>query len=74
MSLENGEHGVLVQQILDTKKELEERNKPDTRNKIEIERENGLNDLSRQRERESTQREVQKLKDSIQVRRLKELF
>ena len=55
----------MVKQILETKKELEE----GTANKkqVEIEREAGLNDLGRKRERESTQREVQKLKDSIQV-------
>ncbi len=64
--LDGQEHGGLVQQILDTKKELEEGG-TGNKKQIEIEREAGLNDLGRKRERESTQREVQKLKDSIQV-------
>ena len=54
-----------MQQILDTKKELEEGVK--VKKGVEIERESGISDFNRQREREATQREVQKLKDSIQV-------
>ena len=66
LTLENGDHGALVQQILDTKKELEDGAKPKNKG-VEIERESGISDFNRQRERESTQREIQKLKDSIQV-------
>ena len=57
----------MVQQILDTKKELEDGAKPKNKG-VEIERESGISDFNRQRERESTQREIQKLKDSIQVK------
>ena len=35
---------------------------------VEIEKDAGFSDFNRQREREATQRDVQKLKDSIQVR------
>ena len=65
MTLENGDHGALVQQILDTKKELEDGAKP--KKGVEIEHESGMSDFNRQREREATLREIQKLKDSIQV-------
>ena len=34
---------------------------------VEIEKDAGFSDFNRQREREATQRDVQKLKDSIQV-------
>ena len=34
---------------------------------VEIEKDSGFSDFNRQREREATQRDVQKLKDSIQV-------
>ena len=67
LTLENGDHGALVQQILDTKKELEDGNTKPKNKGVEIERESGISDFNRQRERESTQREIQKLKDSIQV-------
>ena len=65
LTLENGDHGALVQQILDTKKELEDGAKP--KKGVEIEHESGMSDFNRQREREATLREIQKLKDSIQV-------
>ena len=67
LTLENGDHGALVQQILDTKKELEDGVKPKKAG-VEIEHESGVSDFNRQREREATSREIQKLKDSIQVR------
>jgi len=67
LTLENGDHGALVQQILDTKKELEDGNTKPKNKGVEIERESGISDFNRQRERESTQREIQKLKDSIQT-------
>ena len=66
ITLENGDHGALVQQILDTKKELEDGVKPKKAG-VEIEHESGVSDFNRQREREATSREIQKLKDSIQV-------
>ena len=66
ITLENGDHGALVQQILDTKKELEDGVKPKKAG-VEIEHESGVSDFNRQREREATLREIQKLKDSIQV-------
>ena len=65
-ALENGEHGALVQQILDTKKELEDQSQA-KKPGVEIEKDAGFSDFNRQREREATSREVQKLKDSIQV-------
>ena len=66
MGLENGEHGALVQQILDTKKELED-GATTTKKGVEIEKDAGFSDFNRQREREAAQRDVSKLKDSIQV-------
>ena len=65
LELENGEHGALVQQILDTKKELEDGQT--TKKGVEIEKDAGFSDFNRQREREAAQRDVSKLKDSIQV-------
>ena len=73
LTLENGDHGALVQQILDTKKELEDGAKPKNKG-VEIERESGISDFNRQREREATQREIQKLKDSIQVNKTRVFF
>ena len=67
LELENGEHGALVQQILDTKKELED-GTTTTKKGVEIEKDAGFSDFNRQREREAAQRDVSKLKDSIQVR------
>ncbi len=94
--LESGgqEHGALVQQILETQKELEDAPKT-TRGGVEIvsdfqrrrrergkkgrrpvgnlqilsiqERESGLSDLGRRRDREATQREVSRLRESIQT-------
>ena len=69
-AIENGEHGALVQQILDTKKELEDDSAQAAAKRpggVEIEKDSGFSDFNRQREREATQRDVQKLKDSIQV-------
>jgi len=66
MRLENGEHGALVQQILDTKKELED-GATTTKKGVEIEKDAGFSDFNRQREREAAQRDVSKLKDSIQT-------
>ena len=66
MRLENGEHGALVQQILDTKKELED-GATTTKKGVEIEKDAGFSDFNRQREREAAERDVSKLKDSIQV-------
>ena len=74
LTLENGDHGALVQQILDTKKELEDGNTKPKNKGVEIERESGISDFNRQRERESTQREIQKLKDSIQVNKTRVFF
>ena len=71
-TIENGEHGALVQQILDTKKELEDGAQV-KRPGVEIEKDAGFSDFNRQREREATQRDVQKLKDSIQVNLIDEL-
>ena len=71
LAIQNGEHGALVQQILDTQKELEVDNAEATAKRpggVEIEKDAGFSDFNRQREREATQRDVQKLKDSIQVR------
>ncbi|TRY80991.1 hypothetical protein TCAL_08853 [Tigriopus californicus] len=59
------EHGGLVQQILETQKELEE--KPKEKKGVEIERDSGLSDIGKRRDRESTQREVDKLRSSIQT-------
>lgn len=83
------ELGGLVQQILETQKELEDVGKKQQRGPVEIvsfeeirnetfsnnadlfsctqERETGMTDLSQRREREATQREVDKLKESIQT-------
>ena len=61
----------MVQQILDTQKELEVDNAETAAKRpggVEIEKDAGFSDFNRQREREATQRDVQKLKDSIQVR------
>ena len=61
----------MVQQILDTQKELEVDNAEAAAKRpggVEIEKDAGFSDFNRQREREATQRDVQKLKDSIQVR------
>ena len=71
LAIQNGEHGALVQQILDTQKELEVDNAEAAAKRpggVEIEKDAGFSDFNRQREREATQRDVQKLKDSIQVR------
>ena len=59
----------MVQQILDTKKELEDDGAQTSKRPggVEIEKDAGFSDFNRQREREATQRDVQKLKDSIQV-------
>ena len=60
----------MVQQILNTKKELEEDTNAQAAKRpggVEIEKDAGFSDFNRQREREATQRDVQKLKDSIQV-------
>merc|ERR1712079_114696 len=70
VAIENGEHGALVQQILNTKKELEEDTNAQAAKRpggVEIEKDAGFSDFNRQREREATQRDVQKLKDSIQT-------
>ena len=80
------EHGALVQQILETQKELQDGNKRPTspkkgveivskkeetavENKSEIfqEREAGVGEAGRARDRESTQKEVNKLRGSIQT-------
>ena len=80
------EHGALVQQILETQKELQDGNKRPTspkkgveivskkaeaavKNKSEIfqEREAGVGEAGRARDRESTQKEVNKLRGSIQT-------
>jgi len=70
LAIQNGEHGALVQQILDTQKELEVDNAEANAKRpggVEIEKDAGFSDFNRQREREATQRDVQKLKDSIQI-------
>lgn len=63
------EHGALVQQILETQKELQDGNKrPQSPKKgVEIEREAGVGEAGRARDRESTQKEVNKLRGSIQT-------
>jgi len=58
------EHGALVQQILETQKELQDGNK---RERVEIEREAAVGEGGRARDRETTQREVDKLRGSIQT-------
>eukprot|EP00095_Tigriopus_kingsejongensis_P010711 maker-scaffold179_size282488-snap-gene-1.23 protein:Tk10711 transcript:maker-scaffold179_size282488-snap-gene-1.23-mRNA-1 annotation:"low quality protein: traf3-interacting protein 1-like" len=60
------QHGALVQQILETQKELNEQPKVEKKG-FEIERDSGLTDIGRRRDRESTQREVDKLRASIQT-------
>ncbi|XP_023345382.1 TRAF3-interacting protein 1 [Eurytemora carolleeae] len=59
------EHGVLVQQILETQKELQDGNK--TQKGVEIERDEGVGEAGRIRDRAGTQREVDKLRTSIQT-------
>uniref|UniRef100_A0A0K2UL18 TRAF3-interacting protein 1 C-terminal domain-containing protein n=1 Tax=Lepeophtheirus salmonis TaxID=72036 RepID=A0A0K2UL18_LEPSM len=61
---EGKEHGGLVQEILATQKEL---NVAEEKQKVSIEAESDLTDLTYRRERESTQREIDKLKESIQT-------
>jgi len=59
------EHGILVQQMLEAQK-LQDGNKRDKK-AVEIEREAGVGDSTRARDRESTLREVDKLRSSIQT-------
>lgn len=60
---EDEDHGGLVKKILETKKELEG---PQQTKKTEIER-SGMTDAQRRKQREQVQKEVDKLRGSIQT-------
>ncbi|CAB4069622.1 TRAF3IP1 [Lepeophtheirus salmonis] len=67
---EGKEHGGLVQEILATQKEL---NVAEEKQKVSIEAESDLTDLTYRRERESTQREIDKLKERMWTQCKREL-
>jgi len=64
---EGGDHGGLVKKILETKKELEGGSQAQNRNKkTEIER-SPVNEAAKRKEREMVQKEIDKLRGSIQT-------